>query len=199
MERLDAVVAGLGVLVVAVALGGVVASGPGSGPEFRVVFVEQPQPQEAQMAALAGDGSVDVPLEVATPNLTRLQVTVRVTGSGPRAAADSIEVTLAGPDGRSETQQATLAAGGPADASVTFERPLRALPPEQRVRAASPEAAVAAADPGASPANASGTWTVTVGIAGGGLPQLHVEGHDIVVEATAYAFRATVQPEVVPR
>lgn len=198
MERLDALVAGLGILVVAVALGGVVATGPGGGAAFRVVFVESPTPLQAQNAAFSGDASTEVPVEVAVANLTRLQFTVRVTGAGPRTGADALEVTLDGPDGRSETQQASLGPGGAADASVTFERDVRAVPPEQRVRAASAAAAVDAATVAPAPANATGTWTFTIA-ASSALPQLHVESHSIVVEATAFAFRGTVQPDDVQR
>lgn len=196
MERLDAIVAGLGVLVVIVAIGGVVATGPGAGAPFRVVFVEAGTPLEAQTAAFPGDGSTEVAVDVDVANLTRLQFTVRVAAAGPRPAADTIEVTLVGPDGVSETQTGQLAAGGAADVSLTFDRPVRALPPEQSVRAANAGAAVAAAQAPPAEGNATGMgpWTITVAASGGALPQLHVENHNVVVETTAFAFRAQVPP-----
>lgn len=199
MERLDALVAGLGVLVVAVALGGVVATGPG-GAEYRVVFVEASSPLEAQQATFAGDSSTEVPVDVAAvDNLTRLEFTVRISAPGPRAGADALQVTLTGPDGVEETQQAQLAAGGADDATLTFERTVRALPPEQRVRAGSAEGAVAAAAvPPAGDAPGAGAWTVTVA-ASGGLPVGHVEAHTVVVETVAFAFRGQVQPDALPR
>lgn len=196
MERLDAIVAGLGILVVAVALGGVVATGPGTGlATFRVVFTEQRVPLEAQDGAFAGDGSLDIPVQVNVTNLTSLTFTVRVTGPGPRAAADGVEATLTGPDGRSESQQGQLGPGGAADATLTFERAVRPLPAEQRIQARSEADAVARASGGA-PGNGTGAWTLTVSVSGGALPQLHTENHSIVVETVASAFRGVVQPDV---
>lgn len=197
MERLDAIVAGIGVLVVAVALGGVIAAGPGgAGAAFHVVFTEQRVAVEAQEGAFAGDGSAEVPVEVAVANLTRLEFTVRLSGAGPRAAADAVEVTLEGPDGRSETQRGQLPPGGAAEVALTFTRTVRALPPAQDVEAASEAAAVAAAEVPPAPANGTGTWTFTVSASSGAIGPLHAEAHDIVVDTVAFAYRGVVQPEV---
>lgn len=198
MERLDALVAGIGVLVVATALAGVVVSGPGpegGGRAFRIGFPEQRIPLPAQQGSFSGDGTRDVPVQVTTPNATRVAFTVRVTGAGPRAAPDSVEVTLAGPDGRRESQQATLPGpGASADVTLAFERPVGRAPATQDVRGAS-EAQALAGVAGQAHRNGTGTWTVTVTVRGG-LP-VHNEAHTIVVESAVVAYRAVVQPEPV--
>ena len=198
MERLDAIVAGIGVLVVAVAIGGVVATGPGGQPTFDVVFQEVRSPLAPQQASFTGDASVEVPFNLAAqPNLTRLEVTVRVAGAGLRAAGDALTITLVGPDGREETQEAQLPPGGAADASVTFQRTFRSLPAAQQVRAADEAAAVAAAQVPAAAQNGTGTWTVTVAASTQGPPPLHVENHTVAVEPVAFTFRGVVPTAVV--
>lgn len=198
MERLDALVAGLGVLVVATALAGVVTSGPGGGArDFTVAFVEQRVPLEAQRGAFTGDNAAEVDVRVGLLNVTRLTFTVRVTGAGPRASPDSVEVTLQGPDGRRETQRATLPGpGGAADATLTFERAVASAPQPIIVRGASEDEAVAGVPASYASNNATGTWSVAAS-ARGQVGALHTEGHNVVVEAVAMAYRAVVQPEPV--
>jgi hypothetical protein len=198
MERLDVLVAGLGVLVVATAMVGVATSPRIAGEgDFTIGFVEQRTALPAQQGAIAGDGQTDVPLQVQVRNLTRLEVTVRVAGAGPRAAPDAVTVTLTAPDGRAEQQQLQLPGPGPAAyATATFERDLGTAPPARVVAGADEAAALAAAAADSSTNNGTGTWTVRVAITGGTpLAQVHNEGHTIVVEAAAVGYRAVVQPE----
>jgi hypothetical protein len=195
MERLDALVAGIGILVVAVALGGVLAAGPGGNPTFQVAFVEQREALEAQQASFAGEGSQEVTFVADVINATRLEVVIRVTGAGPRAGADALEFVLTGPDGRSETLTGTLPPGASATASVTFTREVQPVPPAQAVRAATPDEAVAAARPPSGGIAATGAYTVEVVARGSGLLPAHVETHAITVEPTVVGLRGVVQPE----
>ncbi|HEV8361554.1 MAG TPA: hypothetical protein VGR28_13980 [Candidatus Thermoplasmatota archaeon] len=195
MERLDAIVAGIGVLVVAVALGGVVATGPPAGAgSFAIAFLEQRQDLAPASGQGAGDGAVEVPVAVALRNLTTLTFSVRVAGAGPRLAPDTIQVTVTAPNGTTYRASPAQLPGPGAQAEVTVpvEARVQAAPPAATIRAASQAAALAAA--GAPTTNGTGNWTVTVGIAGGA--PVHAESHTVTVNVAASTYRAVPQPDV---
>jgi hypothetical protein len=198
MERLDGIVGGLGVLVVAVALLGVAVSAPiaPGAQAFHVAFPEHAVPQPDQSGTIAGDGSHEFPVPIGARNLTRVTFALDVSAPGPRALADTVTMTLQRPDGRTQQQTGTL--GNPAAASLTLtlDAPVGSPPAERDVRAPSSAAALAQVA-GLASANGTGTWTVTVQVQSqGGAPlgPAHTEPHQLTLRVAAVVFEAVVQP-----
>jgi hypothetical protein len=196
VERLDAIVAGIGVVVVGVALLGAASSGPGGAQSFHLAFPEQRTALPDATGSITGDGSTDLSFPVEVGNLTRVDVQLQVVSNGPRVTPDDVTATLKAPGGRSVQAKGSIAGpgtGGEA-ASLEMRLPVGAAPPEQDVRAASEAAALQQAQALAA-RNGTGTWTLTVQVASQqGLGAVHNEAHTITAKLAAFAFEAVVQP-----
>lgn len=200
VERLDGLVGGIGLLIVVAALGVAMSASPAASQVFRVGFPEQRASLPAQTGSIAGDGSQELRVAVGAANLTRLEFTLSVHADGPRVAGDTIVATLRHPDGRSEQKTGTLAGPGTAaDASLSFAENLTAAPPEQAVRAPGPVDALAQ-EQGLASSNGTGTWSLTVAIAGqAGVGAVHAESHALRLETAAVSYQAVVLPGQVDR
>ena len=194
MEKLDAMVAALGVLVLAVALGGVVTAPPAAGAgSFTIGFVADRATLPAAQANQAGDGTARVPIPVSILNVSRLEfaVTVTLTGAAPTT---TVSVAVEGPAG----QRGSGAGSGGAQAGLTSSQTVSvpvdvaALPPPATVQAASADAALAAAN--STAVNGTGAWTVSVTI-NSGLPASPAQA-GISVATTVISYHAVVQPPV---
>jgi hypothetical protein len=199
VERLDAIVAGIGVLVVLTAVLGAATAPEGVGERgFRIAFGTERLPQPEQEAIVTGDGSAELVVPISARNATRLEFQVEVSAPGPRLVADSLTITLASPEGATEERTGTLPAGPGGSVTVDFAVDVGAAPAERTVRAEDPDGALAQAQSLAS-ANGTGNWTLTAGIASqGGLAAVHTEAHRILVRPSVIAYEASVQPEVPP-
>ncbi|MCA1813697.1 MAG: hypothetical protein LC624_07070 [Halobacteriales archaeon] len=196
MERLDGIVAGVGVLIVLLALGGAVSSGPAGAADFHIAFPEQRLALPDATGSITGEGTLDLRFPVNVTNLTRVEVQLQAVGQGPRVAPDDVTATLRGPDGRSIQAQGGIAGPGTGGEAAALELrlPTGSAPAERDIRAASAGAALAQAGSLAS-ANGTGTWTLSIGVQSQqGLGAAHNEAHAVTARIAAFAFRAVVQP-----
>jgi hypothetical protein len=193
MERLDALVAGLGVLVVAVALGGVVTAPPAGGAgTFTIGFVADRATLPPAQANLNGDGTATVPVQVGARNLTRLEFAIQVTLTGAPPTT-TVAIAADGPARQHAEGPATVNAGVPtATASGTLALDLGPLPAPVTVQAGTTEGALAAANRGTN--NGTGAWTISVTVQSG-LPASPASAA-ISVTPTTVGYHAVVQPDV---
>lgn len=196
MERLDAFVGGLGIVVVAAALVGAAASGPAAALSFHIAFPEERSALPDASGSVAGDGAKDLPFRVDVLNLTRVEARVEVVGQGPRVAPDDVTATLKAPDGRTVQARGSIAGPGTGGESAALDLSFPFAPaPAARDVLAPSEAAALAQVSGLATHNGTGTWTLTVAVRSQqGLGAAHAEAHAITARIAAFAARAVVQP-----
>lgn len=193
MERLDAIVAGIGVLVVAVALGGVVTAPPApEAASFAIGFVADRATLPAATANLNGDGTSGIPVSVPARNVSRVEfaVTVQLTGAPPTT---TVNVVVTGPNGQRATGAGQGGAPGvQSQQTATIAVEVAPLPTAVTVQAADGAAALGSVN--RTSANGTGTWNVEVTVQSG-LPASPAQAA-ITVATTVVSWHAVVQPEV---
>lgn len=196
MERLDAMVAGIGVLVVGVALLGVATSGPGGGEAaFLLTFPTAATELPEATGTFAGDASTDVVAGVPLRNLTQLVFDVTVASGGASAGPTTIVVQVEGPQGQQDEQQLTMPVvqAQASSVSATLRFGLAQAPANTPVRAGSAGEAAAGAGPGTM--NGTGDWTITVTAQSGQLGLANRATYTVSVVPTATTYAAVAQPE----
>lgn len=193
MERADAIVASIGVLVVTAAGGGILLSG-GTAPSLSFSLAWQTEKGSLQTrGSFAGDEVAENAFPLDVRNLTRVAVTLDVQAPGPRAGDELVRVTLSGPGNRTAAGETRFQAGSTAQGRVTLQIPLASVPRRVAVTATS-EAEARTALMGDASDLGRGPWTVSVD-ANPEFPGPHLESHTFTIALEFERYFALLESE----
>lgn len=162
MQKLDAIVAATGAVVLVVAIAGAALYGGSSAMDtFQITFTTKEKDVEAQEGAATGAGFTAT-FNLTDLNITQVKVVVTFTGAAARVAAAPWTVQVDGPGSFDDEAQGSLTGAPNPSASVTVEIPINVTgtPADHAYEASSLDAAQAHART-LSTTNGTGTWTIT--------------------------------------
>lgn len=198
MQKLDAIVAATGAVVLVVAIVGAALYGGSAATEtFQISFATAERDYGPESGSAVGEGLV-AEFNLTDRNITQVKVLVTLSGAAARVQPVSFTVQVEGPDGYSGEAEGTLAGTPSPAASATAEILVNvtAKPTDHTYDAADLAAATAHADTLAT-SNGTGAWKVTVRAA----PQLPPnEPINAEVSMVATVFESRVSRDLlVPR
>lgn len=171
MNRVDGVILGVGVVVLAASIVGVFLYDDTAGTEFEVAFQES---DATELDELTDDGAADeYTFEQNITNVTGMAnaiAAVDVTRNGAVITADSVEVTLEGPDGQTADCSFEMGAGPSGSGTCEAEASVQEQPGSLSITAENASEAERMAGDDLT-ATGTGEWVATVTItAGQGAP-----------------------------
>lgn len=158
MDRRDGIVAGVGAVLVALAIVGASLGGPGETPYTLTYVVAS---TATDLPGTPGGGGVSFALKV-PDNATHLSATVTLSVTGVFAPTASAHVELVSPDGSRTTKDAAPSPGGSTMTAI-LEADLAPAPANETIRAGS----LAEAEARLARNATAGTWTVVVTFSSG--------------------------------
>lgn len=182
MNRIDGVILGVGIVVLAASIVGVLLYDDTAGPEFDVTFQESDTDELEPLAdnVNPGEHEFEVPLEV-DGGMANAVFTVDVSTGTVRLSDDTVEVALTGPDGQTGDCSFTMAAGAGGSGSCQAVATVQAQPDQVTLNAENAtEAEQTASEQALNLTAGNGPWIATVTITGGTAPQ----GASYTVEVT---------------
>lgn len=182
MNRVDGVILGVGVVVLAASIVGVILYDDTAGTAFEVNFQES---DATSLDELTDDGAAgEYSFEQNITNVTGLAnsiFTVEVTRNGAVLTADMVEVTVEGPTGQTADCSFEMGAGASGSGTCDAEATVQEQPDAQSVTAENASEAEEMAEATLTTAG-TGEWTVTVTIqAGQGAPGPGTPSYSITV------------------
>lgn len=192
MQKFDLVIVLVGILALASALGGaaVLGSSSQSALTYQVGWTtNQSQATPVTGTVGTGGGTGTLAWTLTRANLTRVDLTVLVTASGPQVGADDVAVKVTLPSGSTVSKSGTIPAGG-TSTKITLSVPLASVPTIASIQAASPHAALRALAGNATSTLGTGNWTAAVTVTPTGVGS--VGGHSVKLTATLASYRAHV-------
>ena len=191
-ERLDAILLGVGVLAVALAVVLFVVLPETQVPQrqFVATFTETSAEAPPQQATATEGQAVELAFPVAEGNLSRILVTVRFADDNAASDPDTLRIEVVGPDGATygapvETANPLPVPDGgtppgytPVPGVIVLAVPVHEKPSTQVIAAASrgetPEEAASRVAEVLS-ADGAGTWTVRIGVRAGDCPAVELD------------------------
>ncbi len=169
VNRVDGVILGVGVVVLAASIIGVVLYEEEGAVEFAVSWEEGEATALAELTDGGGPGTYELTTTLNESMLARAIFTVDVTANGRQVNDDTVTVTVEGPNGSSADCDFTITAtptaesgAGSCEADALFQEPPAGLSVQASNQT---DAEQAALDQTAMPGE--GEWTITVQISGG--------------------------------
>lgn len=123
-------------------------------------------------------------------NLTQVAFNVTVTGNGPRASNTNVRVTVAQPNGASESKDGSITGNTAGNVRLAFQFPFATQPTNETVQANSQEEAEQTLNGTHGRGGGRGDWQITVTITGGNPPPLPAETYRVSVAGEAHWFSA---------
>ncbi len=188
MNRVDGVILGVGVVVLAASIVGVFLYDDTAGTSFEVTFQES---DATELEELTDGGTAgEYTFEANITNVTGMAngiFTVEVTRNGAVVSDDSVEVTVEGPEDQTTDCSFTIAAGASGSGTCEAEATVQEQPEATTISAENGTLAEEQAEARLTTAG-SGVWNVTVAIQGGqGAPLGGGASYTITV-TPAYTF-----------
>lgn len=192
MNRIDGVILGVGVVVLAASILGVVLYDEAGGNTYNISWGEGEAVALDEQSDSGGPGEYTFDVAVNETNIAQMVFTVDVTANGPQVSDDSVEVAVEGPDGMSGDCSFGIPGGsqtgsGTCDASVDVTE----APDAATVRAQNQSAAEEDARDQVSTTDGQGTWTVTVTVDGG--TEIQDPNYDVTVNPVVSQWTPVVE------
>ncbi len=182
MNRVDGVILGVGVVVLAASIVGVFLYDDTTGTEFEVTFQESDATELGELtdSGAAGEYTFEQNITNAT-GMANAIAAVEVTRNGAVLTADSVDVTLEGPEGQTADCSFEMDAGPSGSGTCDAEASVQEQPESLSIAAENGTEAERMAEDDL-PTTGIGEWVATVTITGGqGAPGPGAPSYSITV------------------
>lgn len=193
MNRVDGIILGVGIVVLAASIIGVILYEDPAETGFQVTFAESSEQSLAEQSndGAAGEYTFEVPVNAS--GLASTIFTVDASRNGAVITDDSVEVTAQGPNGTTADCTFTMTAGASASGTCVAEASVSEMPDGSVIDAEDAETAEAEARETLGTAG-TGTWTVTVTItAGTGAPGPGAPSYQVSVTPAYTVWQPSAQ------
>lgn len=171
MNRVDGVILGVGVVVLAASIVGVFLYDDTAGTEFEVTFQESEATELDELTDSGAAGEYTFEQNITDVNgMANAIAAVEVTRNGAVLTADSVDVTLEGPDGQTADCTFEMGPGASGSGTCDAEASVQEQPDPRSINAENGTEAEQTAEDDL-PTTGTGEWVATVTItAGQGAP-----------------------------
>lgn len=190
VNRVDGVILGVGIVVLAASIVGVILYDEQSPQEYQLSWSESEAMELEERTDAGGPGEYTFDTQVDQRNLATAEFTVEVTASGASVEDSNVDVEVLTPEGETETCSFTLS-GGQTTASddCTAEFELNPRPEAATTSGTNRTDAEQQALEEADGTEGTGNWTTTVTIDAG--TGLSTPDYDITLQPTVYTWEPT--------
>lgn len=202
MQRVDILIGVVLLVAAAGSIGGVLVyeSTPAlSNKAYDVTWIQSPTSFGPVDANHQGQGSheFETPIVLLSSNITRVEFTVEVTGSGPRLQAVTATVTITDPQGNEHREQGTLPMGAvEQQVQIPVNVVVAPLPSVNATEAADEDAALADLAGQWTNDTGTGNWRVAIEFSSAGTEPVQNENHGASVRGRYLAYSAQVSASV---
>ena len=199
MRRIDLLIGGVIVLSIVFSFVGVATYDAVSGDQdFNIVWASASNDTTAQ-GTRTGDGSTEVQLPVNFQNITKVDITARVVGSGARLNAVTVDIKVEPLNGTAQTKRVTLPQGSMGNTQeTTFTVEMAQTPNATTASGASENETLAQLATEHTNTKGMGTWKITFTVAGSNPSNVpvgpSVNSYTFTTPAKVTTYSATLQP-----
>lgn len=190
VNRIDGVILGVGVVVLAASVVGVILYDEQTPETFTTSWSQSEAIELEEQTDSGGPAEYSFETELNRSLLARAEFEVAVSASGANVNEDTIDVEVETPDGDTETCSFTLPGGQTGGSgSCTAEIGVNPRPTITQVTAVNATEAEEQAVEDASAGNGTGTWTTTITIDGGN--ELNDPSYDVSLTPSVFEWQPT--------
>ncbi|HVM45347.1 MAG TPA: hypothetical protein VM582_05375 [Candidatus Thermoplasmatota archaeon] len=199
MQRIDVLIVAALVAAAAASAVGIATYEDDRLASFTLAWTTRSETLDVPAVRQQGAGTVETTFAVERTNLTRVALSVTVSGAAARVQPVALHVELVSPTNASASAEGELPMGATGSIEVPVSMDLAPVPDAPSVTAPSFDAARRAVDASLSSTLGVGTWTLRATFAPGAPGPLGDEAYTVEAVATLTFYEATVAlvgPEV---
>lgn len=190
VNRVDGVILGVGVVILAASVIGVIVYDEQSPQEFTVSWSQSEAMDLEEQTDSGAPGEYTFETNVSQASLARAEFEVQVSANGANVQDDTVDVEVATPEDRSKSCSFTISGGQTSSSgSCTVEVGLNPRPSVTSVQASNVTTANEEAQSQAQATNGTGTWTTTITISGG--QEISDPDYSVSLTPTVYTWEPT--------